>query len=270
MKATVLTDNTEGLGLKGEWGLSVYIEYKDKRILLDTGATGLFAENARKLGLSLADVDCAVLSHAHYDHSDGMERFFKENDKAKFYLQKSCAENCYFKKFFVRKYIGIKKGTLASLSARISYVSGVIELCDGAYLVPHTTKGLSAVGKRENMYQKQADGWHPDDFSHEQSLVFDTEKGLVVFNSCSHGGVVNIINEISEAFPEKRVYALIGGFHLFNKPDDEVRKLAEKIKATGIEYICTGHCTGNKQYEILRSVLKDTAHKLSVGLVMEF
>ncbi len=46
MRATVLVDNLEHNGLKGEWGLSIYIEYRDKKILLDTGASGLFAENA--------------------------------------------------------------------------------------------------------------------------------------------------------------------------------------------------------------------------------
>ncbi len=34
--------------------------------------------------MSLADIDTAFLSHAHYDHSGGFEAFFKENDKAEF------------------------------------------------------------------------------------------------------------------------------------------------------------------------------------------
>lgn len=32
LKAVVLIDNKAACGLTGEWGLSVYIEYKDKRI----------------------------------------------------------------------------------------------------------------------------------------------------------------------------------------------------------------------------------------------
>ena len=74
MRATVLVDNLEHNGLKGEWGLSIYIEYRDKKILLDTGASGLFAENAQKTGVSLEKVDYGVLTHAHYDHSDGIRR----------------------------------------------------------------------------------------------------------------------------------------------------------------------------------------------------
>ena len=64
MRATVLVDNIGNDTIQGEWGLSFYIEYGDRKLLLDAGASGLFAENAQKLGLSLEEVDYAVLSHA--------------------------------------------------------------------------------------------------------------------------------------------------------------------------------------------------------------
>ena len=94
MKATVVVDNIKNNEIPGEWGLCISIEYEDKKILLDTGASTLFSKNAEKLGISLRDVDAAVLSHAHYDHANGMEEFFKINNKAKFYLRDGCAENC--------------------------------------------------------------------------------------------------------------------------------------------------------------------------------
>lgn len=75
MLATVLTDNIANGELKGEWGLSIYIEYNGKNILLDIGASDLFAKNAKKLGKSIEAIDYAVLSHAHYDHSDSMATF---------------------------------------------------------------------------------------------------------------------------------------------------------------------------------------------------
>ena len=37
MKATVLIDNLTKDALKKEWGLAIYIEYGERRILLDTG-----------------------------------------------------------------------------------------------------------------------------------------------------------------------------------------------------------------------------------------
>ena len=122
------------------------------------------------------------------------------------------------------------------------------------------------LGKREMMCRRTKKGWKPDDFSHEQSLVLDTGKGLVIINSCSHGGAVNIIREITATFPGKHVYGLIGGFHLFNKSEAEIREVAEAIKETGINYVCTGHCTKNRAYGIMKEILGDRLEQLRVGL----
>lgn len=269
-KLTVIVDNTPYGNMKGEWGLSILSEYAGKKILVDVGASELFAENMSKLGFDIEDIDYGVLSHAHYDHANGMPRFFKENHKAKFYLRETTGENCYVKKFFFRKYIGIPKNVMTGYADRIEIVSGDYKLFEGAYLIPHKTKGLEAIGKREMMYQKTLRGWKADDFSHEQSLVLDTDKGLVIINCCSHGGAVNIINEVKETFPDKGVYGLIGGFHLYNKSEDEVRQVAKKILKTGIDFVCTGHCTKDKAYNIMKEELGDKLQQLRVGLEMIF
>ena len=93
MKAKIIVDNIPDGAVCGEWGLCVYIEYRDKKILLDAGASGLFADNAEAYGIDLAEVDLAVLSHAHYDHANGMEQFFRINSKADFYLRETAGEN---------------------------------------------------------------------------------------------------------------------------------------------------------------------------------
>ncbi len=269
-KITVIVDNIDACGLAGEWGLCMIAEYGEKKIMIDTGASELFARNAKALGFELKDMDCAVLSHAHYDHSNGMARFFKENPTAPFYVRESTAENCYAKKFIFRKYIGIPRHILSEYPDRIKFACGDLQLFEGAYLIPHKTPGLEDIGMREMMYQKTDQGFKPDNFSHEQSLVLDTDKGLVIINSCSHGGAVNIINEVAATFPDKQVYGLIGGLHLFNKTESEVKEVAKRIKETGIKYVCTGHCTKDRAYNIMKKELGETLHQLHVGLVMEF
>ncbi|MDO4977647.1 MAG: MBL fold metallo-hydrolase [Eubacteriales bacterium] len=269
-KMTVIVDNIPSKELEGEWGLSILIEYKGKKILADVGASELFAENLKGLGFDIEEVDYATLSHAHYDHSNGMPRFFEENTKAKFYVQKSTKANCYAVKKGVHTYIGIPENVLEDYADRIELVSGDYQLTEGVYLIPHKTEELSKIGEKEKMYLLVEKEWIPDDFSHEQSLVLETEKGLVIINCCSHGGAVNIINEIRQTFPEKKVYGLIGGFHLYNKSDEEVYSLARRIKETGIEYVCTGHCTEEHAYGILKEELGDRLEQLRVGLVMEF
>ena len=270
MKAVVLVDNISQGDISGEWGLSIYIEYQEKKILLDTGASDLFVKNAAKLNKELQKVDYAVLSHAHYDHAGGMRAFFQNNQRAAFYLQKGSEENCYMKKWIFHKYIGLPKGILEEYRDRIIFAEGDYSLCQGVSLIPHKTAGLSEIGRRNCMYVRSKSGWKPDDFSHEQSLVFETAEGLVIFNSCSHGGADNIINEIKETYPGQKIRALIGGFHICNRPEAEVRALGQRIKETGIEEIYTGHCTGKKAFEILKEELGTAVHQLHVGLEMEF
>ncbi len=269
MKATVLVDNISKENIAGEWGLCIYIEYNNEHILLDTGASGLFLRNAEKLGLNIQDIDYAVLSHAHYDHADGMKNFFETNDKAKFYLRDGCDENCYMKKWFIRKYIGIPKNILDEYRERIVYCKGDYTLFPEVMLIPHKTEELSEIGKKNMMYIRNEKGWKPDDFSHEQSLVFDTSSGLVIFNSCSHGGADNIINEVAATYPDKKIKALVGGFHIFNKSKAEVKELAKRIKMTGIEVVYTGHCTGKRSFDILQEELGEMVQQLSTGLVIE-
>ena len=50
MRLTILTENTvmQGLHYYGEHGVSFYIEDGDTKILLDTGYSGVFLENAKK------------------------------------------------------------------------------------------------------------------------------------------------------------------------------------------------------------------------------
>lgn len=269
LKATVMIDNLSQNRLHKEWGLAVHIEYGDKNILLDTGSTGAFAENADMLNIDLGKVDYGVLSHAHYDHSDGMARFFEKNKKAKFFLREGAKENCYGSRWIFFKYIGIKKGTLGKYRDRIEYASGDCELCSGVTLVPHKTENLAAKGKRAGMFRRENHRRVEEDFSHEQSLVFDTSKGLVIFNSCSHGGADNIINEVAATFPEKKIYAIIGGFHLFKSTEQEIVALADGIRKTGIEHVITGHCTGEKGFEILKRELGDKVEQIYSGYIFE-
>ena len=92
----------------------------------------------------------------------------------------------------------------------------------------------------------------------------------MLFNSCSHGGAATIIDEIRDTFPGAKVHAMIGGFHLYNKSKKYVKEFAKAVKNTGIEYVCTGHCTGDKAYKILEEELGDICHQLETGLVIEF
>lgn len=266
MEIKILMDNHAADGFNAQWGLSVWIQYRGRKILLDTGSSGDFVQNAALMGVDLNEAEFGVLSHAHYDHGDGMEAFFEQNSRAMFYIRQGTGENCYDLKGEEPKYIGLKPGTLSRFKDRICFVDGDYELFPGARLLPHRTAGLGEKGRKVGMYCWRDGGWQPDSFAHEQSLVLEEEKGLVIFNSCCHAGADCIIHEVMEAYPGKPVYALIGGFHLYRAEDREVEELAGRIRQTGIQKICTGHCTGDRGMEILKNQLGDRAQQLYAGL----
>ncbi|MGN0486617.1 MAG: MBL fold metallo-hydrolase [Acutalibacteraceae bacterium] len=268
MKAEILADNIAKAPYQSEWGLCVYIEYGSKGILLDTGAGSVFLTNAEKAGIDLSQVDFGVLSHAHYDHADGLAAFFQTNGRAKFYLSRHCAEDCYGKHWIFSKYIGIKKGTLQQYAERIEYVDSDCQLCPGVHLIAHHTQGLDRIGRKAGMYRRTKGQWTPDSFAHEQSLVLETEKGLVIFNSCCHGGVDNIISEVKYAFPGQKIHAVIGGFHLYTAPQKQILALADKLRQSDVEKIYTGHCTGKRAFRLLQSELGDRVEQLHVGMVI--
>ena len=163
MKIKVLMDNISSGELAGEWGLSILIEYEGKKILLDTGASGAFAENAEKMGIDLAEVDFAVLSHAHYDHSDGMEAFFAVNDHAPLYIRKACQENCYSDDDGVMKYVGIHEGWLEKYRDRLVRVDGVFSEWAGVEILPHSLD-MKKAGLKARMYVKELDTFLPELF----------------------------------------------------------------------------------------------------------
>lgn len=285
MKVTVLVDNRDGEQLKGEWGLSFYIEYEGKTVLLDAGLSGLFAENAEKLGLDIRKVDYAVLSHAHDDHANGLDTFFELNDHAPLYVAEGCEENCYDRHGIFMKYAGVPRGIMKRHAGRIVKVGKmnqpekagdadkggtIIHIDSGISLLGHSTPGLDKLGRADKMYLRQGFmRFIPDDFRHEVSLVFELPEGIVVFNSCSHAGADNIINEAMKAYPGRRILAMIGGFHLYNKTDKYVRDFARRVLETGVEAVYTSHCTGERAMQILSGELGGKMHAFCTGTSFE-
>ena len=78
-KLTTLIENHEDTEEKYvcEHGFSILIEKLDSkppiRLLMDTGQSGAFFDNAEKMGVSLDKLDALLLSHAHYDHVGGLD-----------------------------------------------------------------------------------------------------------------------------------------------------------------------------------------------------
>lgn len=278
MKVTVLMENTapEGCGLVPEHGLSLYIEHRGKRLLLDAGSSGRFADNACTLGVDLAAVELAVLSHGHYDHADGLRRFFQINDRASVYVRPGATGPYFGRDPEGCRFIGINRGIWEDSRERFVEAEGVYPLMEGGWLAPGTVHDPDFSGQAADLlFKRGEDDFIPDDYRHEQSLVLEGEQGLVVFNSCSHSGIVNIVRGVQEQLPGRKVSAAVGGFHMFGKGDsgmncspEYVLRVADALRELGVEQIYTGHCTGGPALTLLRERFGAGCHALSTGQVI--
>ena len=256
MKITVLMENTAArAGLTAEHGLSLYLEARGRRILFDAGQSGAFADNAAALGVDLAAVDAAVLSHGHYDHGGGLPRFFRENTRAKCYVNKDA-----FRPFHnaAGRYIGLDPAL--GVSGRMVPVDGELALAPGLTLCP----GGETAAPEETGMQVMEDGApRPDDFSHEQYLLIEESGKRVLFSGCSHRGVERIMDRF-------RPDVLVGGFHTKDVTDGKAlealaRRLAEY---PAVYYTC--HCTGQAQFAVMKAVLGDRLRYLRTGDGLNF
>lgn len=253
MKIVTLMENTACReDLSCEHGLSLYLETENHRILFDAGQSAAFAENAEKLGVDLRQVDFAVLSHGHYDHGGGLRTFLEINGTAPVYA--SC--HAFDRHYSTNGYIGLDSALKAS--SRMVAVGQDTRLAAGISLHRMDCAPMDSAG-----LTMEEDGIRKiDDFRHEQYLLVEEQGRRILLSGCSHKGILNIM----EVF---RPDILIGGFHFMKIQEAEVLKTAaEKLLAYGAVYY-TGHCTGQKQYDYLKTVMGEKLHYIAAGTVLK-
>ena len=257
MKITALTENTSckpGIGC--EHGLSLFIETEKHKILFDMGQTELFAQNAKALGIDLAAVDIAVLSHGHYDHGGGLERFLSINQRAKVYLNEHAFEPHFNG---TEKYIGLD--TALKNSERLVFTGEEFQIAEGLTLYACNERHKEFDFGNGGLNMEENGRLIPEDFRHEHYLLIKENDRRVLISGCSHKGILNILGWFE---PD----VLVGGFHFMKLPcDNRLKGYAELLNSFDAEYY-TCHCTGVEQYEFMRP-LTDRLHYLSAGQTIE-
>lgn len=293
MEIITLVENSCNDGtLKEEFGLSLLIRVEQGTILFDMGASSLFASNAERMGIDLEEVDCAVISHGHYDHGGGLPTFLLKNEDVKVYLGKG-ANGSFFgnigakmnpslqpffyplikhSKWFSR-YIGLEKSALAENEDRFIYIEGCLEIMKDIYLLQEVENRYPLAEGNKYLLEKKDGKLQQDGFDHELIMVIREPDGIVLFTGCGHGGIVNMIKTVQHRFIKEKIKAVVGGFHLSLQPGkpaiagsiEDIEFIAREIERAGVAKVITGHCTGDDACAILRDKLGEKFTTFSTG-----
>ena len=263
LRITTLIENMpdEEGKLLAEHGLSLHIEFDGKRILFDTGQTGDFVKNADLLGINLKCLDDIIISHGHYDHSGGVTTVLPEIGRAiPFYVGEG---------FFVPKYKHLSDGTyryngnpftqqeLADCEVDLQIVTE-----DVTYLTEKILlfKNFPSVSEFEKMNEKfvlsQGEAYSRDEFREEIALGLRTSKGLVLIVGCSHVGICNILQAVSERV-EESIYAVLGGTHLMEADEERLEKTMEVFHKFGVQCVAVSHCTGEQGIAMAKETFRE-------------
>ena len=259
MKWTVLSDNrTNDSLLETEHGLSILLELEKHRILLDTGASDVFIRNAEKMGIDLRTVDYVFISHGHSDHAGGLKHFMEINDKAKVIVSPDTMSGKFYS----------KRGNLHSITAewpkiddgRLVLINQTFAIAEDIHVIAHIPQNHPMPKGNVNLYVQDAnDDYIHDDFRHELALYADS----LLFTGCAHSGLENILAACP--YPVKTV---IGGFHLLDDHEttEELAELAKRLTETYPNtQFYTSHCTGDKVFVTLKTIMRSQLHSFSCG-----
>ena len=119
--------------------------------------------NAHTLGLDIARVDRAFLSHGHYDHGGGLSAFLRENDHAPVYVHARA-----FEPHFSRKPEGVRPIGLDPELAhhpRLVLAGDVYEVSPNLLLFSDVTGTECQSEGGENLLERVGDAYIPDAFA---------------------------------------------------------------------------------------------------------
>ena len=276
MKLTVLVDNNTLIDryFLAEPGLSFLIQDEGKTVLFDTGYSGIFLENAQKMGLDLADLDYLVLSHSHLDHTWGLDRLLK------FYTELTIEQRPFKKPTLVTHPL-----TFTSVSSDDFSEQG--SLLSKSKLEKHfplqlskepqqLTERLIFLGEipRANAFESvstfgQKEGAEQDDWVQEDSaLIYTSKQGLVIITGCSHAGLCNICEYAQEVCSDERIADIIGGLHLQNPSDIQLQGTLDYLEKHRPNSVRACHCTDLNSKIALSSVLN--IQEVGVGSAINY
>ncbi|MGB7705722.1 MAG: MBL fold metallo-hydrolase [Nitrososphaeraceae archaeon] len=267
---------------------------KTNKILFDTGVSkeGI-VNNSDVLGINLKDIETIVLSHGHFDHISGLISTLGR-------LKKS-VEIIAHPEAFLRRWLVYPNGNKARMDfldeEEINQAGGIIRKVDKISFLPRNvnmqrkkktnqannrvmiTGEIPRVTEFEKgfplQYKEQDNEINlvPDPLvSDDQALIMNVKnKGLIILTGCGHAGIVNTIKFAKKVTGIKKIYCVIGGFHLSGQDyENSIPLTIAELTRVDPQYIVPCHCTGWKATNKIIDTMPEKFIQSSVGSTFYF
>jgi 7,8-dihydropterin-6-yl-methyl-4-(beta-D-ribofuranosyl)aminobenzene 5'-phosphate synthase len=270
-------------------GLSLVIRAiggaREHVVLFDAGPVDYAVEhNGTRLGIEFGAIETVVLSHGHWDHGGGLLKAFELMQKAApgreipIYLHPGMfAERGQRQPDGGVLPMGLlpTPEELAAAGAAPVVTKAPQLLLDAMFYlsgeIPRVTEYKTGL---QNHVRRNANGaWEADPLLMDERFlaVAVKGKGVVVFTACSHAGVVNVLTHARACFPDQKLHAVMGGFHLSGETERCIPDTVRDIASFGLNVIAPGHCTGWRALNMLtRTCGEETVAPLAVGKIFAF
>ena len=272
-KITILCENCVfgNIGAIAEHGWAVFIETNQGNFLFDTGQGKSIVNNAQYFNKDLSTIKGIIISHHHIDHTGGLLDVLEQIDKVKVYSHPGLFKNSYLIDKGKQRNVGIpfRREILESRGAQFKFNTSFREIAPGLMLSGEIPRLTEFEKGSKKFLLKTKEVYAQDLIFDDQTLIVNTEKGLIIILGCSHSGMINIINHIIDKTGQNHIRTIIGGTHLGPASEETKEKTIQALKKFDIEKIGVSHCTGLETSMRLFQEFGDRFFFCSVGSIID-
>ncbi len=276
MKVTCVVDDAvcDHSPFWGEHGLAFLIETESGSVLFDTGQSGtVLLHNLKLLGIETAAINALAISHAHYDHTGGLPALLDRVAGIPLHAHSDLFRERFSRREGAVKFVGLpldREALEQRLTLQLS--DEPTEILPGVWTTGEITDRAEPEGRSAHHLVRGPggmEGWEPDPYRDDMTLVLETEGGLVVLCGCCHAGLLNTLAHVRRTFgPE--IIAVAGGTHLLHADEAHLRRVIEVLREIGVPQLYLNHCTGQRAYITLAQAFGEKVAPCPAGTRLNF